>query len=214
MQQCIADHYEAVVKAAHIKRDALQLNIPIIATGHLTVCHVTEAGSERDIYIGMLDAFPARLFPEVDYLALGHMHRAQCVSNSKHQWYSGAPIPLSFKELTYQQSVLMVTFQGASLHDVTAIEVPRFQPMQFIQGDLETIEASVHALHFTPSQPRLWLSLEIFIQHEQRLQVLERVESMVKDKPIPVAASKGAASCATFGFGASIAATITGYETS
>ncbi len=61
----------------------LGLPLPIIATGHLTTVGVSTSDSVRDIYIGTLDAFPAQAFPPVDYVALGHIHRAQCVAKTR-----------------------------------------------------------------------------------------------------------------------------------
>ncbi len=72
--------------------------LPIIATGHLTTVGASKSDAVRDIYIGTLDAFPAQAFPPADYIALGHIHRAQIVADSEHIRYSGSPIPLSFDE--------------------------------------------------------------------------------------------------------------------
>ncbi|XPE61251.1 exonuclease subunit SbcD [Shigella flexneri] len=72
--------------------------LPIIATGHLTTVGASKSDAVRDIYIGTLDAFPAQNFPPADYIALGHIHRAQIIGGMEHVRYCGSPIPLSFDE--------------------------------------------------------------------------------------------------------------------
>ena len=76
---------------------------------------VTKSDAVRDIYIGTLDAFPADWFPPADYIALGHIHRAQRIADSDHIRYSGSPIPLSFDELGKAKSVFQVDFSGGKL---------------------------------------------------------------------------------------------------
>ncbi len=65
--------------------------IPIIATGHLTTVGASKSDAVREIYIGTLDAFPAQNFP-ADYIALGHIHRAQIIGGCEHIRYCGSPI--------------------------------------------------------------------------------------------------------------------------
>jgi len=92
----ITHHYQECFEAACQLRGERAL--PVIATGHLTALGVTKTDAVRDIYIGTLDAFPASHFPAADYIALGHIHRAQAVAKSEHIRYCGSPIPLSFDE--------------------------------------------------------------------------------------------------------------------
>lgn len=80
LQEAIAGHYQTLYQRALGLRSQLGLPLPIIATGHLTTVGVTTTDSVRDIYIGTLDAFPAQAFPPADYIALGHIHRAQQVA--------------------------------------------------------------------------------------------------------------------------------------
>lgn len=150
----ITDHYANVYQAALNKRKSLGLTIPIIATGHLTAVGIQPSESERSIYVGTLENYPKEAFPPADYTALGHIHRPQVVSNSQHIYYSGSPIPLSFDELGVDKRVMLVEFANTSdathvnhepkftphLHSIT---VPRFQPMQELEGKIEEIKAQL-----------------------------------------------------------------------
>lgn len=193
--QAIGQHYKDVFELAEQQRDALHKKtgelLPIIATGHLTAMGVTTSESVRDIYIGSLEAFPAKDFPAAAYIALGHIHRPQRVAKSEHIRYCGSPIPLSFDELgadpnTSKKEVLLVDFKDGKLNSVEPLSVPLFQPMQVIKGNLESIEKQLAELSATTlidnaaeegtSLPT-WLSIEVDTQDylndlQQRIQAL------------------------------------------
>ncbi|RPI26222.1 MAG: exonuclease subunit SbcD [Acidobacteria bacterium] len=98
---------------------------PAIAAGHLylTGCRISEL-SERKIQNGYLAALPVEVFcAELSYVALGHLHLGQAVSEKIY--YSGSPLPLSFAETDYCHRVLSVEFEGPELVEVRPIPVPR-----------------------------------------------------------------------------------------
>lgn len=115
-------------------------HLPLMATGHLTVVGGKSDASVRDIYIGSLDAFPASGFPKADYIALGHLHRAQAVKGPCCIHYSGSPLPLSFGEGTQTKQVIQVDFKEAGSPEVTPVPVPCFRRLVSIEGSLSTIE--------------------------------------------------------------------------
>jgi DNA repair protein SbcD/Mre11 len=179
----IKQHYAKLYQlAVVIQQKQMQqsgVTLPIIATGHLTALGVSQSDSVRDIYIGTLDGFAADGFPPADYIALGHIHRPQLVAKTEHIRYSGSPIPLSFDELTSQKQIMLVEFKGGTRH-LSAIDVPRFQPMQVIKCDLAAIE---QALQQFTSQEQVaqempcWLCIEVETQDylsdlQQRIQSL------------------------------------------
>jgi len=183
--QAITEHYQHCWQEALTQRTALNLPIPIIATGHLTTMGVTTSDAVRDIYIGTLDAFPADAFPPADYIALGHIHRAQRVANSEHIRYSGSPIPLSFDELGKEKSVFMVDFTDGALSQVTPLPIPRFQPMQMIKGSLEEIEQQLTALEANPQGKLIWLDIEI-VTDDWLSELQRRIQQLTETLPVEV----------------------------
>jgi len=183
--QAITDHYQRCWQEAVTQRAALDLPLPIIATGHLTTMGVTKSDAVRDIYIGTLDAFPADAFPPADYIALGHIHRAQRVAGSEHIRYSGSPIPLSFDELGKEKSVFVVDFTDGALGQVTALPIPRFQPMRMIKGSLEEIEQQLTALEPDPQGKRIWLDIEI-VTDDWLSELQRRIQEMTEPLPVEV----------------------------
>ncbi|WP_312386510.1 exonuclease subunit SbcD [Atlantibacter hermannii] len=172
-------HYQACFDAACQLRGEQAL--PIIATGHLTALGVTKTDAVRDIYIGTLDAFPASHFPAADYIALGHIHRAQTVAQSEHIRYCGSPIPLSFDETGSLKVVNLVEFSGASLTKVTPLAVPVTQPLAMIKGTLAQIEQQLQQWRDAPAEPKTWLDIEIVSDdflHDMQRQIVALTEAL------------------------------------
>lgn len=182
LQQAISDHYQAIYALATQQQAAILklsgIKVPIIATGHLTTVGAKSSESVRDIYIGALEAFPSSAFPPADYIALGHIHRAQIVGEQAHIRYCGSPIPLSFDELNNDKNIIVVEFNYGELASITPTIVPRFQPMHVIKGDLDSIEASLKQLATAYKPPQqAWLDIEVSAQDylndlQQRIQVM------------------------------------------
>lgn len=175
----IARHYQDCFDAAcRLRGDRL---LPIIATGHLTALGVTKTDAVRDIYIGTLDAFPASHFPAADYIALGHIHRAQIVAQSNHIRYCGSPIPLSFDETGGPKGVNLVEFSGATLTSITPLEVPVTQPLAMIKGTLAQIEQQLEQWRDAPAEPKTWLDIEIVTDdflHDMQRQIVAITEGL------------------------------------
>lgn len=182
--QAIEQHYQHCYAAAVAQREAMGNALPIIATGHLTTVGVSKSDSVRDIYIGTLDAFPAQAFPPADYIALGHIHRAQRIADSDHIRYSGSPIALSFDELGREKSVFLLEF-STRLESVTPLVIPSFQPMQMLKGAMAEIEQQLTAFHTYEGDLPVWLDIEITTQ-EYLSDLQRRIEQLTDALPVEV----------------------------
>ena len=190
MQQAISDHYLHLYNHALLIKKQLKQDLPIIATGHLTTVNAKTSDSVREIYIGTLDAFPASAFPPADYIALGHIHQSQLVAKSQHIRYSGSPIALSFDETSKKKakSVLLVDFENGKFSQANPLEVPCFQPMQVIKGNLETIETQLSSLlDDSDLQEGQTIWLEIIVSSQDYLDDLQsRLQKMTEDLPVEI----------------------------
>ena len=200
MQQAIADYYQKLYQQAtklqKASKTASKQAIPIIATGHLTTVGASTSDSVRDIYIGTLDAFPASAFPPADYIALGHIHKPQKVAKSEHIRYSGSPLALSFDEAKTTKSVLLVDFKAGKFLQAKPLDVPKFQAMEVIKGDLKEIKKQLNALpdllgievdvdREDENQQRIWV--EILVSSQDYLNDLQtRIQTMLNGLPIDV----------------------------
>jgi exonuclease SbcD len=144
----VRDYYAAVATVAAHHQAALGQHIPIIGTGHLYTAggQTVDGDGVRELYIGSLARITADIFPaEFNYVALGHLHVAQVVNKSPHIRYSGSPIPMGFGEATHTKSLCIVDFAGTS-PIIRTHDIPMFQQLARIKGDLAHITAQLHAL--------------------------------------------------------------------
>jgi len=162
LQQGIADTYQRIYDTALVAVDA---NMPILATGHLTAVGCAVSDSVREIYIGTLTAFPSSLFPAFDYIALGHIHKAQRVQKSEIIRYSGSPIPLSFDESKQIKKVNIIEFSDKTDLSVSEIEIPTFQHLTIISGDLESITEQINALKAENLEQSVWVEIKLKQAH-------------------------------------------------
>lgn len=166
LKEAIADYYQRQYQTALDLRKQLNVNIPIIATGHLTTIGASVSDSVREIYIGTLEAFNATLFPPFDYIALGHIHRPQRVNKSGHIRYSGSPIPLSFDESAQQKSVCLIDFEQDKLAEMTLLPIPEFQLLRTLSGSLQEIATQLEKLatQYNEMDTTIWLDIEVSTQ--------------------------------------------------
>lgn len=194
LQQAIVHHYQHLYDQAKLLIQKSGLELPIIATGHLTALGVTTSDSVRDIYIGTLEAFPSNAFPPADYIALGHIHRSQKVGKTEHIRYCGSPIALSFDEAKQEKRVLMVDFEQNSLTSITDLLVPCFQPLAMLKTTVDNLYQDLEVMvPFLISDEllkdnkdiKLWLDIEL--SNTGLLSDLEsNISVIIKDFPVEV----------------------------
>lgn len=179
----ISDYYQQQYQlACELRGDRA---LPIIASGHLTTVGASKSEAVREIYIGTLDAFPANRFPPADYIALGHIHRAQVVGGCEHIRYSGSPIPLSFDETGKNKSVNLVTFANGCLKDVTPLIVPVTQPLAVLKGDFASISAQLNQWQNNDQQPSAWLDIEV-TSDEYMHDIQSKIQAQTETLPVEV----------------------------
>lgn len=181
--QAITDYYQQQYQQALALRGDRPL--PIIASGHLTTVGASKTDAVRDIYIGTLDAFPAERFPPADYIALGHIHRAQKIGGSEHIRYCGSPLALSFDETGREKIVNLVCFEGKTLQSVTPLTVPVTQPLAVLKGDFASISAQLDQWRNAPAQPLTWLDIEI-TSDEYLHDIQRKIQTLTDDLPVEV----------------------------
>lgn len=154
----IRQHYGAVVQAARDINETLPSPVPLVAMGHLFAAgaRTVEGDGVRDLYVGSLAHLTADIFPpEVDYVALGHLHVPQSVGGHAFIRYSGSPLPMGFGEATQEKSVCVVTLHAGAARgaggqaDVSIVPVPRFQALKRLQGDWTSLIRQLQALSDT-----------------------------------------------------------------
>jgi exonuclease SbcD len=103
------------------------------------------AGLEREVRQGGLDVVPLSVFDGPDYVALGHIHGRQQLSERVR--YTGAPLHYSFGEQHKQRGSWLVDLDSAGLAEVSWLELPVPRRLVTLTGSLAEIlsEANVAA---------------------------------------------------------------------
>lgn len=159
----IATHYQEIAALAAQRQDAAH-RVPIIAMGHLFTSkgRTSEGDGVRELYIGTIAHVDGESIAEgFDYVALGHLHLAQSVDRNERVRYSGTPIPMGFGEAGQTKKVIVVEFQE-NKPTITEHNIPIFQELVRISGDLETITSKIEELMAANSSA--WLEIEIKTQ--------------------------------------------------
>jgi len=88
--------------------------------------------------VGGLDAVSIELVEKFDYVALGHLHRAQSVGG-KHIRYSGSPLKYSFSEVNHKKGITVVDFFGKGEINISDIPLVPLHDMRDIRGKFEEL---------------------------------------------------------------------------
>ncbi|WP_449407615.1 exonuclease SbcCD subunit D [Microbacterium maritypicum] len=94
-------------------------------------------GLEREVRQGGLDVVPLAVFDGPDYVALGHIHGRQQVSERVR--YSGAPLHYSFGEQSKPRGSWLVDLDADGLADVRWLELPVPRRLVTLTGTLDEI---------------------------------------------------------------------------
>lgn len=155
----IKQHYHDIAQAGADKRAELGSDIPLIATGHLFAAggRLEEGDGVRDLYVGSLGQVGVDVFADLfDYVALGHLHVPQTVGGCAHVRYSGSPLPMGFGEAKQQKILCKVSFDG-SAPQIHQLDIPVFQRLVKISGDLATLRDQLTSL--VHQKASIWVEL-------------------------------------------------------
>ncbi|MBB6172635.1 exonuclease SbcD [Nocardiopsis mwathae] len=108
-----------------------------VVLSHAFVTGADPSDSERDISVGGAAHVPASIYDGVDYVALGHLHRAQEITGTVR--YSGSPLAYSFSEEHHVKGCWIVELgpSGPVSHDFAEAPVPR--PIARISGRIDDL---------------------------------------------------------------------------
>jgi exonuclease SbcD len=137
-----ARSHEAVLAEAmeRVRRDLfLRPGARSVVLAHAFVGGGVPSDSERDICVGGVDLVPAAVFDGVDYVALGHLHRPQTLTERLR--YSGSPLAYSFGEAGQEKQVWLVDLDATGLAGVRALALPVPRPLTVLTGTLDELLA-------------------------------------------------------------------------
>ncbi len=122
----------------------LRPGVRSVVLAHAFVGGAEPSESERDICVGGVDRVPEAVFDGVDYVALGHLHRPQSLTDRLR--YSGSPLPYSFAEAGHDKQAWIVDLDAGGLCGVRPVPLPVPRPLTVLSGELaELLADPAHA---------------------------------------------------------------------
>lgn len=126
------DALQAAVDALEV--DQTQRNLLV---AHQFVSGSSLGGSE-DFSVGGVDSVDVSVFAPFDYVALGHIHRAQQAGRSNVR-YCGTPLSYSFSEAGQEKSVTMVELEEKGSLSIRTLPLIPKRGMREIRGAYEEL---------------------------------------------------------------------------
>lgn len=125
-----ADALRVAVEEMHIDR-----GVRNVLVAHQFVCGAQELllTDSEERMVGGVDAVPAELFADFDYVALGHLHAPQRVKGERIR-YAGSPLKYSLSEERQKKAALLVR-----LDEELAVEPLPYHPLRDVKSVTGTL---------------------------------------------------------------------------
>lgn len=130
--------YEAAVKFMMESIPKESPNRRILMAHQYVVSDETARKASNDLNVGGLDQIPASCFQDFDYVALGHIHAAQCVG-SPTICYSGTPLKYSFSEVFQEKRAVLVTIEKKGQVELTSLGLKPLHDWREIRGPISRL---------------------------------------------------------------------------
>ena len=138
-EQFVVNHYRRVVDLAKTTYP----EVPLIAMGHFFA--VGGKGSDDTVLRGNLHSIHVEALPlgDIQYFALGHLHKPQIVNGLQHVRYAGSLMKMSFAEYEKEKEFVLWDTDHPDVFRTQAIsveDVPEISEMALLEGDVEKLE--------------------------------------------------------------------------
>lgn len=129
------DALETVIGHMELNREERNLLI-----AHQFVTGAVTGGSEDsvEVFVGGVENVEASVFADFDYVALGHIHRAQSAGGEQIR-YSGTPLKYSFSEIRHEKSVTIAELKEKGSLTVHQEPLKPLHDMREIRGSYEEL---------------------------------------------------------------------------
>jgi exonuclease SbcD len=166
--------------------DNVKSNLPIVLMAHTTVkgADFTGHDTKYDDQIGGIDYVEVEKMGEgYDYLALGHIHKAQYIHTGNHNVrYSGTPIPISFDE-NYPHTVSLVEVEKGKTPQLKEIEIHNpYQLVTLPKEGYATWEEVKDLLREFPDDVQAYVRLNILIEGFPPVNALDEARQIAENK--------------------------------
>lgn len=169
----------------------------IICMGHLHAqqAELTDMDKAERLILGGVECISATAFhPDIKYVALGHIHKAQRIGGKDHIRYCGSPIPMSFSELNYKHQVIVFDLEEEAISNLQHMEVPvtikllsitsKYSKLSEVLSALEQLPAKAANAEIAP-----YLEVRVLLDGPEP-GLRHKIETVLADKQVRLATIK------------------------
>lgn len=139
-----AEYAHRVVRIVQALTDRFRADTVNLVAAHLMVMGGEMGGGERGAHTVFDYWVPATAFPAaVQYVALGHLHRAQHLPGPAPLHYCGSPLQLDFGETANEPGVNLVDVRPGLPAEVRPVPLAAGRRLRTIRGTLDQVLAAV-----------------------------------------------------------------------
>lgn len=191
VEEGLKHHLEQMDKC-HKKSDFKSLPVVVAAHFYAVGAYVNEVEHSERLVVGGQDAVSVgNMAKRYAYTALGHIHKAQEVADLETVRYSGSPVALSFSEVDYKRSVMLVEVDERGRAEVRAIDyTPLCDLLTLPKYGYASPEKLLSLLADLPKDdgttPReTWPYLELHVQLSQpEPELRAKIAKLLEDKAV------------------------------
>ncbi|MBQ9447330.1 MAG: exonuclease subunit SbcD [Victivallales bacterium] len=161
-EQYVVTHYRRVVDLAKTTYP----DVPLLAMGHFFA--VGGKGSDDSVLRGNLHGIHVEALPlgDIQYFALGHLHKPQIVNGLRHIRYAGSLMKMSFAECEKEKEFVLWDSEQPDVFrtpSFSVADVPEISEMALLEGDVEKLEQALLELNTKRRQENsckpLWIAV-------------------------------------------------------
>ncbi len=139
LQDGVASHQDALQRWIAIVNENRIEGSRTVLVNHVFVVGGEESESERPLDIGGTGAVPAECFDGFHYVALGHLHRPQCLGEGQNIHYSGSLLKYSFSEAAHTKCVKLVEMDSAGKCKTDSIQLIPRHDVRRVEGTADDL---------------------------------------------------------------------------
>ena len=135
-------HTAALTEAMRrVRADAADRpGVRTVVLAHAFVTGGEASDSERDISVGGVSHVPVSVFEGIDYVALGHLHGRQRMTERVR--YSGSPLAYSFSEEGHHKGSWLADLRDDGIKEIDFVEAPVPRRLARLRGRLDDLLTS------------------------------------------------------------------------
>ncbi|MBD5355536.1 MAG: exonuclease SbcCD subunit D [Bacteroides sp.] len=135
-------------------------DLPVVLMAHMTVAGCDRRG-HREAQIGKINQVDINVFSDYyDYVALGHIHRSQNLTQDGRVRYSGSPLAISFDE-DYPHSVSVVEIERGQPVTVREIEILQKRELLTFPSEGVNFTKAIRMLTKLPPHDEAFIRLNV-----------------------------------------------------